>query len=68
MVWPPKKSRKLRWCSARQAWEMPLPLGNFTSPVEAAVSSRLDGPFALKIASSLAVYRGGVLGCCWRFG
>jgi hypothetical protein len=41
---------------------MPLPLRNSAFPAEAAVSSPPDGPFALKIASSLAVYRGGLFG------
>jgi len=28
MLWPPKKSLKLRWRRARQAWEMPGAVGS----------------------------------------
>src|ERR1035438_3099402 len=53
MVWPPKKSRKLRWRSARQAWDEPLNARGESEPGDSANSARLFFSVLLRIGPSI---------------
>jgi hypothetical protein len=53
MVCPPKKRRKLRCRSARQAWEEPLYTRGSDAPGSSAISARIVASSLLNPASSL---------------
>lgn len=48
MLWPPKKSLKLRWRRARQACEAPSSLPGFTAPGSSVFIARVVSSAGLK--------------------